>query len=377
LINFVSNLPYDLRTGGFSAMNVAAWEAVSRIDEVSYIGPIDPRPIRWQKAVSKLKRTLGARGDFFFFSRRRLEAIAEEVQAHCSAEARLDFFHGFTPWILTKPPRPYVAWSDCTFRDYISIFHDRTRFDAFDLERIERAEASWLSRASRILFSTDWAAKRAICDYGLDPVRVGVTGIFGELVLPERDSYNGGRDFAFVATNFAAKGGHTVLAAFRKLRDRYPDLSLTVVGERPEGLSDQPGVRFTGFLRKENPRQYEEYCRILSQARALVHPTRSDVAPLIVVEAAYFGCPAISSRMFAIPELIDDRASGILLDDPGSVDELHSAMHWVLEYDDHYRRMRKAAWDRARSEHSKARHGALVANAIRETLSEPLAATQS
>ena len=109
--------------------------------------------------MSKFLRLAGAQGDFFFFSQRRLEAVAREVCDRCRADAGLDFFHGFTPWVLTKPRRPYIAWGDCTFRDYINIYHGCEQFRKDDIKRIERAEAAWLTDARHIIFTSDWAAE--------------------------------------------------------------------------------------------------------------------------------------------------------------------------------------------------------------------------
>src|SRR5262249_45029707 len=72
LINFITNLPRDLRTGGFSAMNVAAYDALSKIETIQYVGPIAPPALYRQKVLSKLLRVAGFQGDFFFYSRKRL-----------------------------------------------------------------------------------------------------------------------------------------------------------------------------------------------------------------------------------------------------------------------------------------------------------------
>ena len=65
LINFVSNLPKNLRSGGFSAMNAAAFSAISRFEASHYVGPINPPVILWQKALSKLCAWLAHRVLFF------------------------------------------------------------------------------------------------------------------------------------------------------------------------------------------------------------------------------------------------------------------------------------------------------------------------
>ena len=165
-------------------MNAAAFSAINKYESSHYPGPLTLPWCYRQKVWSKLRRIAGAQGYFFFFSERRLRRIADEVHSKCQADARLDFFHGFTPWITDQPHRSYVAWSDCTFRDYVDIFHRREQFRRDDLERIEQSEAAWLKNADRVLFTSHWAAERAVRDYSLDADRVGSVGIFGEIDLP-------------------------------------------------------------------------------------------------------------------------------------------------------------------------------------------------
>lgn len=372
MINFISNLPIGLRSGGFSAMNVAAYDALSKLEAIHYVGPISPPPFIVEKIRSKVLRTCGAKGDFFYFSPRRLRRIADVVRSRCRIDAGLDFFHGFTPWILTEPSRACVAWSDCTFHDYIDIYHRREQFRPDDLERIERTEAEWLRRAQCVAFTSRWAARQAIEHYGLDESAVHCVGIFGETELPERDRYAGRHQFTFVSTNFAAKGGRVTLAAFQRVRARHPDASLVIVGAPPSGAGAETNVTYAGYLRKEVVRESQRFREILAQSRALVHPTNSDIAPLIVVEAGYFGCPAISVRRFAIPELIDDRVNGLLVDDASDVATLAEAMNWMIEQKTDYMRMRQQAWLKARSAHSKQAFDIRMQAMLRSLLGESL-----
>jgi glycosyltransferase involved in cell wall biosynthesis len=333
-------------------MNAAAYEALRKIDAIHYVGPVSAPIIFREKVLSKLLRTFGSQGNFFAFSRERLEAIAGKVERQCLTEARVDFFHGFTPWILTRPPRPYVAWSDCTFHDYVDIYHRRGHFQSADLDRIEKTEAAWLRDARDVGFSNDWAAQRAVRHYRLDESRVHVVGNFGEVEMPAADEYAGAKQFVFVSTVFEAKGGPTVLAAFRKVRQRHADAALVIVGARPPGGAKEPGVTFAGYLRKEVPQEYALFRKTLAAASALVHPTDSDISPLIVIEAGYFGCPAIASNRFAIPELVDHGVSGILLDDV-SANAVADAMSWMIEHESDYLSMRERTWLKARNENSK------------------------
>jgi glycosyltransferase involved in cell wall biosynthesis len=367
MINFVTNLPPKLRSGGFSAMNAAAFDVVSRYDEVNLVGPVNPSSSLAAKVRSKAARLAGLGGDFFAFSEARLDAIARAVREASRPEARLDFFHGFTPWVWTAPPRPYMAWSDCTFRDYMNIYHRRADYDRRDLERIERAEAEWLGKARQVAFTSRWAAERARDAYGLEADRIAVVGIFGEIEPPSVDAYDGLETFLFVSTNFEAKGGRVALQALRMVQEGRPEAGLVVIGDCPPDVQTAPGVTVTGYLRKEDPDEYARFRELLSRARAVVHPTRSDIAPLLLVEAAYFGCPAISSRRFAIPELVEDAVSGVLLDDPEDPVSVASAMTRILEDDDAYGAMRAAAWRASRERHSKAAFETRLLDCLRRT----------
>lgn len=334
-------------------MNVAAFSAISKHERVHYVGPINPPAFAQQKAWSKLRRVIGVGGSFFFFSERRLNSIADEVRLQCQSNARLDFFHGFTPWIGTRPERPYIAWSDCTFRDYVDIYHHRELFRHEDLERIEKAEADWLRKADRVLFTSKWAADRAVSQYSLEIDRVVSLGIFGETEMPASDAYAGRQEFAFVSTNFESKGGRIVFEAFCEVRKRYPEASLIIVGDRPGRDMLGPGVSSTGFLRKEVPEEYRRFREILAGARAIVSATTSDICPLLFVEAGYFGCPVISTRNFAIPEIVEHESTGILLDGPPNPVALAGAMSRILEMTDQYGQMREAAWTKSRAMHTR------------------------
>ena len=158
----------SVRSGGFSAMNAAAFSAINSFEPVVLCRTDQPAGDSEAKSIVQIPACRRIARIFFFFSERRLRKIADEVHSQSRADARLDFFHGFTPWILTKPQRPYVAWSDCTFRDYIDIFHRREHFSPDDLDRIEQAEAAWLKNARYVLFTSRWAADRAIGHYALE-----------------------------------------------------------------------------------------------------------------------------------------------------------------------------------------------------------------
>jgi glycosyltransferase involved in cell wall biosynthesis len=80
----------------------------------------------------------------------------------------------------------------------------------------------------------------------------------------------------------------------------------------------------------------------------------ADIAPLSLVEAGYFGCPSISSRISAIPEIVEDGKTGVLLDAPLSIDSVATAMEQFLDNDKEYRLIRRAAREKMCREFTQA-----------------------
>lgn len=354
-IAYVTNIELSEVSGGFSAMNRAMFDVLSRDNRVDYVGPISPAPIRWQHWISKARRMLQMGGDFFYFSKRRLDTIRVMVDQQLNhSSADLAVFHGFTPWIHVQPKQPYVAWSDCCFRQYVQIYHDERQFRANDLQRISDSEAKWLRGAERVLFRNQWAADETTAEYGLDPKRVAVVGNYGFMPPPSTDTYQGSADFLFITTDFVKKGGDVAIRAFEKLRQRHSHSRFIVFGSRPPPqLLRIPGVIYKGWIKKSDPAQQKTLADAYANARGLVHPTTADTNPMVVIEAGYFGCPAISTRRFAIPELIVDGVTGRLVDDPRSVEEVYQAMTAFLDDEASYQAMRASVRERMLTNYTK------------------------
>lgn len=350
-LTYVSNLAPTVVSGGFSGMNVAMLRALRSQHEVSYVGPIHPPPFKAEHLASKLRRAVGRQGKFFFFSPRRLSLISSAVQVALQ-RGRNDatFFHGFTPWIAFRCPTPYFAWSDCTFRDYMNVYHQSEQFEIEDLHRITAMEADWLRSAEKVLFTSQWALEGAMRDYNLESTKLASVGVPITQNIPFNDAYTDRRDFAFISTDFAAKGGLIVAEAIGSVRCTYPEARLIVVGDLPpKHVRKRDGVLCTGFLHREDLAQQKRWQQIFSTVRALVHPTRADIAPLLFAEAASFGCPVIASRRFAIPEMVIDGETGLLLNDH-SVAAVADAMEQMLGLSDaNYSALRRQARQRAQT----------------------------
>jgi len=130
--------------------------------------------------------------------------------------------------------------------------------------------------------------------------------------------------------------------ALQQVRKKHPKANLWIVGDTPsQEVLEIDGVFYKGFFNKSDKIQYKALLAIFSEAFCLVHPTIKDTTTLVITESAYFGCPAISSNRFAIPEFIKEKETGLLLDNPRDTDEVAAKMSWLIENPDAYKIMRQ------------------------------------
>jgi glycosyltransferase involved in cell wall biosynthesis len=141
----------------------------------------------------------------------------------------------------------------------------------------------------------------------------------------------------FVGQLGARKGVPELLAALSRLEADSGDWSLTMAGdgdiEGSKTLARELGilhrVTFTGWL--DSP----EVHNLLDSSDVLILPSRAEGLPMAIVEAFAFGVAVIASSVGAIPEIVVDRKSGLLVS-PGEVGELEQAIR-VLCADDQLR----------------------------------------
>lgn len=342
--NYVSNLPLSETSGGWSGFNVAIFSSLSRHFSLAYVGPISPPDDLPAKVLSRLLRSTGRKGSFSFFSRRRLKNSARLTAQLADRAAKVDFFHGSTPWVAYHPEVPYACYLDVCFATYVSVYQNRNVFDSSDLDRIAEQEASWLRAATRVFFSSGWGMESAISAYDLDRSTLRVAGMGGHLPIPAADTYAGGHDFLFIALDFDGKGGNVCAEAFEQIRSRCPQARLRIVGERPPArVLAIDGVVYEGFLRKSVPAELTRLQEIFSSTFALVHPTVRDATPQVIIEAQYHGCPAIAPRSFGIPEMIADGVTGYLVDAPPTASAVAEKMLELCADAEAYAKLRRAA----------------------------------
>jgi glycosyltransferase involved in cell wall biosynthesis len=124
--------------------------------------------------------------------------------------------------------------------------------------------------------------------------------------------------FLFVGRDFVRKGGPLVLEAFAALKRKLANVSLTVVTRDPIAVAE--GVTVLPFGDRA-----VLYRDIYPRADVFVMPTEAEGWGFTNAEAMSFALPVISTAINAIPEIVHDGVSGILVP-PRDGEALFAAM---------------------------------------------------
>ncbi len=187
------------------------------------------------------------------------------------------------------------------------------------------------------------------------------TRTFGDRPARKTERPNGDYRVLYVSRLEKRKGTLTLLHAIPGILEKFPLARFTFIGadrrHAPGGLtfqkyfekkypSHRENTEFLGFLSPE------ELARYYSDSDLFVVPSLSENFGLVFIEAMSFGLPVIACRATAVPEVVKDGATGILIE-PGSPRELTEAVCGLLG--DNNRRMdmgQKAyAWVRSQFSH--------------------------
>lgn len=342
---YVSALPKDSQTGGANAVNFHIFKELEKHFDCTYQQIMVGEDV-FEKYRSKILRKLfHSRGQFSFYSKKRLNAIAKEF-SKISEGYDFIFFRGFTPWIHCKSKVPYVAYNDVNFQQFFENTFSYKDFKANDIKRIFQTEKEWLSNAKMAFFESNWGAERCHEQYDISRNKLIGLGRGGSIELPKNDRYEGHLGLLLVANNFFQKGGDITFEVFKRLVVKYPDMNFHIVGGYPgDEVVDYKGVQYHGRLNKESESDLRVLMNLYSKSFLLMHLTREDTNPLVITEAGYFGCPTISVDNFAIPELIKSNQTGIVLPYLPAVELVQNAIESLIENKDHYLDMRRGVWD--------------------------------
>lgn len=262
------------------------------------------------RAVAEAVRAHGRHWKSYYlhttFAFDHLSALAAEAIRSCRPDAVLQAGVLFGPG-----PYPEVPYH---------LYCDHTRAIAERYQPVDGLpppvpyEEGWRAReravyrnAAGIFTMSEFVRSSLRDDYGVDPARVHVVGA-GPNVVPAASDLGLHREqrILFVGKSFVPKGGPELLEAFSRLRRDHPALRLELVSSSAPATLPE-GVTFHGLLGRE------ALARLYASASIFALPTLREAFGLSFLEAMAFALPVVGSRIEAIPEIVSEGETGLLV----------------------------------------------------------------
>jgi glycosyltransferase involved in cell wall biosynthesis len=213
------------------------------------------------------------------------------------------------------------------------------RLDRMALKRFQGLAAVSDSVAQRLLDSGVAAKKIRTIANGID------VGTFERARPSPVFEFDGNKVIGMVARLDLQKGFEDLLRAARELCAAYPALKVVIVGEGPdrqaiESMIQRFGLQSNVILAG----QHSDMPGIYAALNIFVLPSLNEGLPMTILEAMAASKPVIATRVGAIPKVIKDGETGLLVD-PGDVNGLRDALARLLADSDLCRRLGSAGHD--------------------------------
>jgi glycosyltransferase involved in cell wall biosynthesis len=234
----------------------------------------------------------------------------------------------------------------------VSTKHNDDPFRAGAFRFVERALTK---RTSRVIAITHALRRFCVERVGLPEAKVDVVhyGLDEVPAWREHDTRPPKGRFALVVGRLVEQKGVDV--AVRALAAFPDDVRLAVLGDGPERPRLETLARESGVAdRVLLPGRVGDVAAWLRAAELVLHPVRWEGFGLAVLEAMLAERPVVASAVSAVPELVVDGETGLLVP-PGDAEALAAAAAELLADPDRGARMGAAGLHRARTEFSVAR----------------------
>ena len=207
--------------------------------------------------------------------------------------------------------------------DYFTAF---TSFDPVPMNwwHTRRIIVRFLSSPKcKHILSWSMAAQKALRNYLEREPRAGdvfekMAVLYPSVPVRERAKQHEPPVVLFSASLFREKGGPEFLEAARRLSERY-DVHFIVKADVPPAYKRRynlPNIVYRPYSSEVLP--HAEYVnKYFSAADIYAYPTFMDIFGLGVLDAFSVGIPVVATDVFAVPEMVIDGETGLLIHVPG------------------------------------------------------------
>lgn len=269
----------------------------------------------------------------YFTNKNYLRLLDKKVTVDIALQAKrkietynnidLIFAPGTIEIAYLKTDIPIVVWTDTTFFGLYEFYDKYKNMPEKIIRDASQMDELAHQNAEYIMYPSEWAKKDALNNYDVADEKVKVIN-FGSTIESKFteeeiiENIDNKRDkplkLFFAGIEWNRKGGEDAIAAFQLIRKSLKDAELHIAGIDKEDITGMDNVYTYGFLKKDNPEEYEKLKELFSDSHFFIVPSKAETFGMVFAEAGSYGLPVITSNIGGIPAVIKNGVNGFTLD---------------------------------------------------------------
>jgi glycosyltransferase involved in cell wall biosynthesis len=293
--------------------------------EVYYIGNLKFRPYIPEKINELYFRHVRKKRYWFNRSPRVIKNYGKQVQRKLK-ETDPDVLLSFSgiPLALLKTDKPIVLWADAVFADIIDFYPEFSNMAKNTIKNGHKMEKAILDKCAHIVYSSEWAARGAMENYGIPREKIDVIpyganidinwnySTVKEIIESKKSNHC---KLLFVGVDWQRKGGNKAIEVANILHSKGIPTELHLLGSKPDDNRNLPSyVKAHGFVSKETKAGKQLIHELIHSSHFLILPTMADCTPIVFAEFNSYGIPCLTTKVGGIPTVIKDGKNGKLFD---------------------------------------------------------------
>jgi glycosyltransferase involved in cell wall biosynthesis len=219
---------------------------------------------------------------------------------------------------------PHFVYTDHThLSNLASQFFDRRQLRSSEWISLER---SLYHNAATVFTRSNHVSVDLVEHYGVPPEKIVCAGFGTNVrVRPNAQLNNDGysnKQILFVGGDWERKGGPELMRAFEQVLARHPAARLLIAGAEPKHVL--PNCAVLGHV------PLEQLPDLYGRCSVFCVPTRLEPFGVVFLEAMMHKLPVVATRIAAIPDMVRDRVTGLLVE-PGDSEALAAALNCLLD----------------------------------------------
>lgn len=306
----------------WSGTHYSIYRSLKNLGEVEILGPYEPKlKLLFSRLLNQvywrlLKKRISYKHSIFIS-----KAYASYFNQKLS-RGNFDFIvapaaSGELAFVKTNIPVIYIT--DGTFAGCLNYHKNLSHLTQKSITEGNFIEQQAINKSRYVIVSSQWCAQSVIKTYKAPAEKVKQIPYganFEKLPGDNEIIYKVPKTWKilFVGVYWESKGGDIAFNAFKILRQKGYDVSITILGCIPPDNVKDDNLKVIPFIDKNDPDGQKKLFEIYKDHHLLVLPTRFDCTPIVINEASAFGMPCLVSNTGGIEGHLTEGINGFLVD---------------------------------------------------------------